>query len=70
MAENRIGSERIRLRMTQSDLAQLIEVTDKTVSVWESNNEKCPTPAIKKLANIFGCSTDYLLGMSEQRNHA
>ena len=69
MAENRIGSERTRLRMTQADLARIIEVTDKTVSVWESDNERGPTQAIKKLASIFGCSTDYLLGMSDQRNH-
>lgn len=67
MAENRIGSERTRMRMTQAELAKLVDVTDKTLSVWEQNNERCPTQKIKKLAGIFGCSTDYLLGMSDER---
>jgi transcriptional regulator with XRE-family HTH domain len=55
MGENRIGSERIRLRLSQQDLANRLEISNKTLSQWEQDNSRCPTKYIKQLAEIFDC---------------
>jgi len=70
MGENRIGSERIRLRLSQQDLANRLEISNKTLSQWEQDNSRCPTKYIKQLAEIFDCSADYLLGLSNERMSA
>lgn len=67
MIENRIGSERIKLRKSQKDLAQELHVSNKTLSIWETDAAKCPPNYLVKLADIFGCSTDYLLERTQDR---
>ena len=67
MGENRIGSERVRMRISQVELANKIGVSNKTLSLWEQNNVKCPPNMLMKLSNLFGCSIDYLLGVTEER---
>ena len=63
MNENRIGSERIRIRISQNVLAKSLGVSNKTVSAWEQNNRRCPTEILVRLADKFGCTTDYLLAI-------
>ena len=47
--------------MTQKDLADLLNVTDKAVSKWE-RNVACPdTQTLPKLAQILGISVEELL---------
>jgi DNA-binding XRE family transcriptional regulator len=65
--ENRIGSERIRLRLTQTELAKKVGVTSQSISQWETGQSACPAKRLIALAKIFNCSTDYLLGLSDQR---
>ncbi len=66
----RIVANRKRLNMTQEQLAEQLGVTAQAVSKWE-NDQSCPDIGIlPKLANIFGISTDELLGNeSEQQVH-
>lgn len=67
MGENRIGSERVRMRISQNELAKILGVSNKTVSAWEQNNRRCAPETLVKLANFFGCTTDYLLGITAER---
>ena len=67
MNENRIGSERVRIRISQNVLAKSLGVSNKTVSAWEQNNRRCPPEILVKLADRFGCTTDYLLGVTAER---
>lgn len=62
-----IKSERIRKGMTQKTLAKRLDVDERTVSNWE--NESTPVPSTKavKMSDIFGCSVDYLFGLSDER---
>jgi len=56
-----ISSRRKELGMTQKDLAQKLNVTDKAVSKWE-RGIACPdTAAIPKLAQILGISLEELM---------
>ena|GEM_PF-785142 len=67
MLENRIGAERARLRISQSELAKELGVSNKSVSNWEVDAKKCPPKHLIKLADRFTCTTDYLLGISEDK---
>ena len=67
MGENRIGSERTRVRMTQKELAAQFNVSNKTICNWEADAHKCPPKYLFKMADLFGCSVDYLLGRTESR---
>ncbi len=59
----RIAGNRKRLELTQERLAEQLGVTAQAVSKWE-NDLSCPDIAmLPKLAEIFGITTDELLGV-------
>ena len=58
----RISENRKRLGMTQDGLAEKLGITAQAVSKWE-NDQSCPDiTMLPKLAEIFGVTTDELLG--------
>ena len=58
----RIMRHRKQLQLTQDQLAEKLGVTAQAVSKWE-NDQSCPDiTMLPKLAEIFGISTDELLG--------
>lgn len=62
----RIVFNRKRLGLTQDALAELLGVTAQAVSKWE-NDQSCPDIAmLPRLAEIFGISTDELLGVESK----
>jgi len=59
----RIAENRKRLGLTQDALAEQLGVTAQAVSKWE-NDQSCPDiTMLPKLAEIFGTTTDALLGI-------
>lgn len=63
-------SERIiRLRketnMTQSELAKKLGIPRTTYSNYENGNRQPDYETLQKIANYFGVSSDYLIGMSD-----
>ena len=62
----RIVSNRKRMGLTQDQLAEKLGVTAQAVSKWE-NDQSCPDiTMLPRLAEIFGISTDELLGIEPQ----
>ncbi len=60
----RIAAQRKALGLTQEQLADQLGITAQAVSKWE-NNQSCPDIAmLPRLADIFGVTTDMLLGHS------
>ena len=58
---NLISSLRIQTGMTQKDLADKLQVTEKMVSKWERDLAR-PAPAVfQNLAKALGASTEELL---------
>ena len=58
----RIAENRKRMKLTQDQLAEKLGVTAQAVSKWE-NEQSCPDiMMLPRLAEIFGMSTDALLG--------
>ena len=65
MKEQRIGSRLCELRknkgMTQKELAQRLNVSDKTVSHWERGDSNPDLQLLTVIADIFGVTCDELL---------
>lgn len=55
-----IAAERAKRKMSVDALAKEIGVTRKTIYNWE-NSGCIPSYALEKMADYFGCTTDYLL---------
>lgn len=52
-------------KMTQDDLAKALGFSGKsTVSQWEAGVRSPDPTTIVKIAKLFNCTTDYLLGLS------
>lgn len=58
---NRILQLRKKCGMTQSRLAQRLEISDRTVSKWESGQGYPDITMLPKLAGVFGVSIDHLM---------
>ncbi len=62
-----IASERVRAGMTQRQLASRIGVAQTTVANWEKDRTEPTGKSLKSMSREFGCSIDYLLGLSDER---
>lgn len=71
MAEMRkvmnIKAERVRLGLSTNDAARALEVSLNTLLGWERNVNIPNGSSLAKLANFYGCSADWLLGITEER---
>ena len=56
-----IDAERARKGINQDSLAEKLGVSRKTLYNWMDNG-KIPASALIEMAELFGCSIDYLLG--------
>ena len=61
---NRIKQLRTSLDMKQADLASQLKVGQNTISNWENGKTDPDSASIQKMATMFGCSIDYILGHS------
>ncbi len=52
---------RLEHNLTQSQLAEKLNYSDKTVSKWEHGETTPPIEVLKKLAEIYEVSVDYLI---------
>lgn len=67
MLGKKINETRIALGWSQVILAQKLNVTKQTVSNWENDNIQPSIEMLVRLANLFGVTTDYLLGLDDNR---
>lgn len=59
---NRLKQLRKSRKMKQAELADLIEVSSRTVSHWEKGEREITSNKLGQLADLFGVSIPYLLG--------
>ena len=67
MKTRNFAAERERLGMTQAQVAEALGVCSKTVSRYEQSMDNITLEMLVKAADLFGCTTDYLLGRTERR---
>jgi len=71
MLANSLKELRASRGMSQAELAEKLGVRQQTVGKWESSVTVPRQPMLQKLADIFGVTTDYLLGRTaEPAKHA
>ncbi len=54
--------------LTQTDIAKIIKCTQACYSYYENGTRDIPTDVLIRLAKFYNTSTDYLLGLTNQRN--
>lgn len=64
---NRIKELREEKELNQTQLGNIFNLNQKTISQYERKERQIPNDLIIELAKFFGVSTDYLLGASDKR---
>ena len=64
---NSIASERVRIGLSQEELASKLDLKSRaTIAAYENGGE-IPSSKLVAMAQLFHCSADYLLGLSDNR---
>ena len=67
MKHRNLASERIRVGLNQTNCANELGVSLKQLVKYESDSGEMPADFVKRAADYFGCSADYLLDMTDDR---
>lgn len=54
-------------RISQTELAKILHVSQQTITAWETGKAEPSSSAVSNLADYFNVTTDYLLGRPESR---
>ena len=65
---NRLKDLRIEKNLLQSDIAKIINKSNRIVGFYETGERDMSTETLSILADFFDVSIDYLLGKSNIRN--
>ncbi|SET15274.1 DNA-binding transcriptional regulator, XRE-family HTH domain [Natronincola peptidivorans] len=65
MLGERIKKLREEQGLSQLEMAKVLGVGNSTMSMYESNARKPDYETLKKIADYFNVTTDYLLGLTE-----
>lgn len=68
MFGERLKTLRENANLYQKELGDVLDVTSQTISGWEINRTKPDYNMLKRIANYFGVSTDYLLGNTPEKS--
>ena len=63
----RLKELRAEAGLSQKEFAKAIGAAQNTVSQWETGARRLDDQTICKIAIFFGCSADYLLGLSDSK---
>lgn len=65
---DRVKYKRIKLKMTQEDVANIVKVSKQTIQKYENNIiTNIPSDRIELLAKALNCSPGYLMGWEEEQ---
>ena len=65
---NRLKELRKDKKISQTTLAKLLNVNEKTISRWENGGASIKSDRLKKLCKIFDVDVPYLLGYNNVKN--
>ncbi len=63
----RISNMREDLDIKQKNLAKKLNISQRTLSHYELGTRDVPTQILIAIADLFECSTDYLLGRTNKK---
>ena len=62
----RIRDMRVDRGLTQDEIAKILHVSQNTYSQYEIGTSCFPLDAVVKLAEYYGVSVDYLVGLTDE----
>lgn len=65
-----IAELRFEQGITQAELGKLLNCSDSTISAHEKGKRDISMDDLKRYAEVFNVSTDFLLGLTDQRKSA
>lgn len=66
----RVQALRDQNHHTQNELAELLDVPTRTYASWEREERSFPVDILVRIAQLYGVSSDYLLGMEKAAQQA
>ena len=63
----RIRDMRTDRGLTQADVAKILHVSQNTYSQYEIGTTRYPLDAVVTLAEYYGVSVDYLVGLTDEK---
>jgi len=70
MLNKRLEELRKKMKMTKKEVAELLKIDQSTYGKYELGKRQPDSEMLKKLADIFNTSVDYILGRTEKYNPA
>ena len=67
MMYERIRNLREDMDKTQAEVAEYLYCSQVSYSYYEIGRRDIPTMTLVRLAKYYGCSTDYLLGLTNRK---
>ena len=67
MIYKRIRDLREDKDLTQTEIARILNITQRTYSRYENDERQIPTEILSSLADFHHTSVDYLIGRTDQR---
>ncbi len=67
MLGDKIREIRLAKKISQVELARILDVTKQSVSNWENENIQPSIEMLSKIADAFNVSTDFLLSRDDRR---
>lgn len=61
-----LEAERARLGLTKEALSAKLRISSKTYLSYVRGDTPIPSDVLERMAGLFKCSTDYLLGLDRQ----
>lgn len=68
MFGERIAEQRKKLGLSQEELAEALNISRSTLAGYEAENKHPPYRTLVRMAEYFGVTTDYLLGLAKGGN--
>lgn len=65
---NRLKELRQASEIKQDTLAAALHVSRQAISTYETETRQMDAETIRRVCQIFGCTADYLLGISSRRS--
>jgi len=55
--------------LRQKDVAEMLQVTKGSYSMWECGTDTIPLRRLNEFCNFFGVSIDYVVGLSDKKKY-
>lgn len=62
--KDRLRELRLEKQVSRKELANFLFVSERLISYWEGGKRECSFDMLIKIAQYFGVSVDYLLGVT------